>query len=219
MIDLKITKNRFVNHFYYAKWLYVGTILAAIALFSIVFTVTAPVIPKEFKVDINVIGGSIQEFIIDEWEEEILALLPEDQQKVSINALPFSGGEGGYSVFEVLAARMAAKEDDILIMKKDVYEPLAAQGAFIPLDEYAKKYTFSEEVDLESYKLNYAEGVSDDMESHLFGVPLNNALGLVELSLDPREYVVAVLVYTQSVENALTTLDYLLAKTELPTIE
>ncbi len=222
MIDLKFTKERFVNHFYYAKWLYIITILAALAVFSMVFTITRPIVPKEFRIDINFIGGSVQEFTKDIWEKDILAQLPEDQQEVNIYSLGIGSGDNpsaDYTVYEVLAARMAAKEDDLLIMPKSIYQSLASQGAFIPLDDIAQKYEYAEGIDIEEYKLKYREGIEEnDTQLHLFGLPMDNALGIVELGIDPRDKVAVILVYTENKENVLKVLDYLINKTELPNI-
>ncbi len=218
MIDTKITAQRFKDHFYYSKWLYVVFILSGIAVFSMVFTLTRPTIPGEFKIDISVFAASMDDNAASEWEQGILALLPEDQQEVNIYAMGFgaSGEEtlGGYSPYEIIAARMAAHEDDIYIMPKDIYINLAAQGAFYEMDDAIGNYEYPEEIDLEEYKVQYREDENVEVPPHYYGLPLDSSLGLVDIGVDPREHVIAILIYTEDYDNAMTAIDYIMNRTE-----
>lgn len=217
MIDLKITKKRFLDHFYYAKWLYVFMIAGALFLFSMVFTISKPVVPKEFRVDISILGVTLQEDVKILWEEEILAMLPEDQQEVNIYAMGFGGDEnstGGISIYEIIAARMAAREDDIYIMNKELYDFLSTQGAFHEMDEMALNYVFSEEIDIEEYKYTLEDEPEIDGKKYLYGLPLDNVLGLVDLGIDPRGKVIGILIYTENYDNVAKTVDYILNQTE-----
>ncbi len=214
MLDIKFTKKRFKDHMYYSKWAYIAAILGAAALFSIVFTVTKPKVPNELKVDVTVIGVTLQEPEKNMWQKEILETLSEDQQEVNIYALGFSGSDGSsmdYTMFEVLAARIAAKEDDILILSKDVYLTYASQGAFYSMDEIVGKYDFPEDMyDLEEYKTT----TDEDTESHLYGIPISHLEGFVDLGVDPTDKVMAVLIYTENYDNVLKTIDYMMGKTD-----
>ena len=218
MIDTKITVQRFKDHFYYAKWLYVVFILVGIVTFSLVFTFTQPKIPGEFKVDISVFASSLDDSAAAEWEQDLLAVLPEDQQEVNIYALGFGASSdetlGGYSSYEIIAARMAAQEDDIYILSKDMYLSLASQGAFCEVDDVVGNYEYPEDMDLEEYKVQYSGDENADAPLHFYGLPLDNALGLVDIGVDPREHVIAILVYTENYDNALTAVDFIMNKTE-----
>jgi hypothetical protein len=217
MIDVKFTKERFKNHFYYAKWMYMVFVALGVLIFSMVFTFTRPVVPKEFRLDISVMGFTLQDAEKNIWEEEILATLSEDQQEVNIYSLGFGGSEdtmGGYSVYEILAARMAAKEDDIYIMPRDIYLGLASQGAFTVMDDFITEYEYPEELDLEEYKVELQDTEGTDGQPHFYGLPLDSAMGLVDMGVDPRESVIGVLVYTVNYDNALKAVDYIMHRTE-----
>jgi hypothetical protein len=216
MIDLKITKDRFKNHFYYAKWLYIIAIVGAVFVFSIVYSVTEPQVPKNLKVDITIIGAALNEAGKEIWQEDILSVLPEDQQEVNIYSLAIgTEGTGGISVYEILVARMAAKEDDILILPKEIYDGVVTQGPFMNMDDYITQFEYPEEVDLETYKVKLDEDIVEgDTEPHYYGIPLDNVLGLVDIGLDPRGKVAVVLVYTENKDNVFKTLDFIMSKTE-----
>ena len=218
MIDVRFTKERFKNHFYYAKWMYVVFVALGAVIFSMVFTFTRPVVPKEFRIDISIMGFTLQDAEKEIWEQEILAGLSEDQQEVNIYALSFGGSEGdsigGYSVYEILAARMAAKEDDIYIMSKEIYMGLASQGAFTVMDDIITDYEYPEELDLEEYKVELQDSEGTDGQPHFYGLPLDNVMGLVDLGVDPRQSVIGILVYSENYDNALKAVDYIMNRTE-----
>lgn len=217
MIDLKFSKQRFKDHFYYSKWLYVLFIIISLTTFSLVFTVTRPVVPKEFKVDISIIGVTLQDSEMNAWEEEILDSLSQDQQEVNIYAMGFSsGGEGSadYSAYEILAARMAANEGDVLIISKEIYLNIAQQGVLLELDDIVSKYDFPEELDLEEYSILIEDEDYSDGKSHTYGLPVDGVLGLVDLGVDPTDKVMVVMVYTKNSDNAIKAVDYIMNKTE-----
>lgn len=222
MIDVKFTKKRFIDHFYYSKGLYVVFVALGLIIFSMVFTFTRPIVPKEFKVDISILGFTLQDVEKEIWEQELLESLAPDQQEVNFYSLGFGGDDdslGGYSVFEILAARMAAQEDDIYIMSKEIYLSLAQQGAFMPMDEIVSMYEYPEELDLEEYKIKLEEGLGSDDNPHIYGLPLDNAMGLVDLGVDPRERVIAILVYTENYDNALKAAEYIMNRTQSVVID
>ncbi|MCK5129329.1 MAG: hypothetical protein KAQ68_05740 [Clostridiales bacterium] len=214
MINLKITKERFKNHFHYGKWLYFVMITAGVLVFSLIFNMTRPIVPKEFKVDINYIGQTVNEVFETIWEEDILATLPDDQQEVNIYAFGFNAEDtsSGFTFYDVMFARMAAKEDDIQILPKAVYEMYAKGGAYISLEDIAGKYEYAEDVDIDAYK--FASNNSDNEVAKLYGLPLDNAMGLLELGIDPKGKVLAVMIYSENYENVYKVIDYIMNKTE-----
>ena len=218
MIDVKFSMQRFKDHFYYSKWLYVAFVLVGVFVFSMVFSVTKPVVPNEYKVDISILATSLQDSEMSVWSEEILALLSQDQQEVNIYAMGFDDSEDstmGYSIYEILAARMAAREGDIYIMSKNMYISLAQQGAFFPLDDIALNYEYAEDLDLEEYKIQIEDtDKPNGQAAHYYGLPLDNVLGLVDLGVDPREKVICVMIYTENYDNAIKAVDYIMNKSE-----
>ncbi len=216
MLDLKFTKQRFKDHLYYSKWLYLIFISLAVLGFSLIFSITEPEVPKELKVDINVFAVVLEETEKIIWEEEILHSLSQDQQEVNINTLGFTGSEEaslGISVFEIMTTKIVAKEDDIFIMPKDIYIAYAKKGVFIAMDDIFPKYEFPEELDLQEYKVRLEENIETDGDSHLYCLPLDNVKGLNDLGIDPTDKVLVVLVYTENYDNVLKAVDYIMNKT------
>ena len=126
----KFSKQRFKDHLYYSKGLYVIFIASALIIFSMVYSITRPKVPKEFKIDVSIFGASLQDAEKSLWEQEILALLTQDQQEVNINSMGFSGENidtMGHTFYELLYARIAAKEGDIFILSKDIYMNIALE--------------------------------------------------------------------------------------------
>ena len=215
MLDLKITKQRLKDHLYYSKWLYLVAAAIALVIFSLIYQIAEPVVPKGLKVDIAVIGFSVDETEKTVWEDDILSILPEDQQEVNIYslALPTDDSSNGFAVYQILTAKMTAKEDDILILPKDLYLSFASQGAFLAVDDIVSRYELPEGLDLDEYKV----AVTDEQtaqEPHLYGFPIDNISGFRDMGIDPEGKVMTILVYTENYTNVLKAADYIMNKTE-----
>lgn len=214
MISLKMNKDRLSNHLHYGKWYYIVAVLGALVVFSMIHTVTEPKTPDYLKVDITVYGSYMDEIVKKDWQQDLLALLPEDQKEVNIYSM--SMGEEDYNMMEIVVARMTAQEDDIIIMNTERALAFATQGVFKPLEEYIAPddiRNLPEDFDWDA--MYVAEEGSDDGKM-LFILPLDGAYGLTELGVYPGDMSIAIMTYSENFDNALRCVQYILDQTELP---
>ena len=112
--------------------------------------------------DIVIVGYASGD--MEGWGEEILKVLPEDQEEVNITSYTISD-IGNAQIYDILAARMSAHEGDIFIMNQELYTNLASGGAFVPMDKPLSKgdvpfldtVSLPEGYDLETLRVEYEE--------------------------------------------------------------
>lgn len=218
MIDLKVTKERLKNHLHYGKWGYIIAIALVMVIWNFVFSATEPQTPREYKVDIVIVSYASGD--MEGWGEEILKVLPEDQEEVNVSSYAISGIDDA-QLYEILAARMAAQEGDVFIMTQELYTSLASGGAFIPLDTplteggvaFLDTVPIPEGYDLETLRVEYEEYDQDNnvtLADAICGVPLDDVQGLLDLMVLPEGMVASVTSYSINQENALTALRWII---------
>jgi hypothetical protein len=213
MVDLKLNKKRLAMHWHYYYWKYVAFIAAALMAANFLVTATVPKAPAERRVDVIIIGGTGAS--TDRWQNDILRMLPPDQQEVSVTATTILEGQES-TMYQLVAARMAAGEGNIWIMPKDYFLGNAAGGTFIPLDGMVSAFAIPEGADLSAGKVALRTEDGSPGETHLFGIPLDKCTGLAELFW-PEDMVLAIPVYaTKNTANTIATANWILAKTNEP---
>lgn len=211
MIDLKLDKRRFKNHMEYSKWLYIGVIAGACLLFGIVYSVTEPKVPDEYRVDILVDGNILYQTSADRWSAEMLERLPEDQQLVTIYGMSFEAL--GYQTMELLMARMTVGEDEIYILPYDTYRGFAAQQAFYDLTDIADQFQYQLPPDreIEDYYVQTEDFEGELTEARLYGLPVDGAHGLLyDLGIDPTGKVLCIFSNNKNLDNAIECAKYIL---------
>jgi len=204
---LKITKARLSNHFHYSKWHYVVAIAAALVIVSIVLTMTEPRYPDENRISIIIYGATMDEAIAAEWEDEMLEFLSEDQREVEISST--------VTVDEltqtVVMARIAAKEDNIVIMDIENISLYAASGAFLPLDEYMDLegiFSMYPDVNWDEY---YTRGIeNEEQTSHIYWLPLYVVEGYEYIGASGDGAGIAVFSNSANISNALICVEYIM---------
>lgn len=208
MKDLfKITKERLKNHFHYGKWYYVVAIIFAVALVNIVLTVTQPQYPRESRISITMYGGVADEIVTQKWKNEILEILPDNQRQVDI----ISSANADGSADMVIVARMAATDDDIIILSTEDMKNYAAQGAFVPLDDLIGREKIKELLgvtDLSKYEM-FVEGAPGDQ---IYYLPLNQVEGFDEIGLNGDNLSIGILMNSTNVQNAVICFEYIMTR-------
>ena len=206
---LKITKKRLINHLQYSKLYYIGAIAIVLVVINLIYSATEPRYPKENTVNIMMYTGVADEDVLETWEKEMLALLPDDQREVNIvSTIPID-----ITTQSVVFARIAAKEDDILIIDKENINAYANQAAFLPLDEYMDIdliYSKYPDVDWSEYWMK-AEALQDD-EAHIYWLPLGIVDGFSELGFSGETLGIAVLGNSLNIDNSITCVKYIMSK-------
>lgn len=206
---LKLNKKRISNHWQYSKWYYIAAIIAAVIIVNLAYTMSEPSYPKESTVSILMFAGVGDEDIVEVWENDMLALLGDDQRQVSISTSVVVEG----STESVIIARMTAGDDDILIMDTETMMLYAQGGAFKPIDELIDvegafaKYS---QIDWDSYFMTSEELGND--EEHIYFLPLYMAEGFDEIGFSGQDLAIAVLAKSVNAENAAICLEYIMTK-------
>ncbi len=160
-----VTHERLQNHLTYSWWKYVLMMVLVIFFWSILFTTTRYRPPEEKKVIVGVYGAGNQT-ALDAYMEDVRQLLLPDMEEMNTQFI-MSDETWGSSV---LMTRMTARECDIYLLPKDLFQTYAQQGVFVALEE-----TMPELVsELESRGISLSRGWrtdSDTGEKHLYGIP------------------------------------------------
>ena len=160
-----VTHERLQNHLTYSWWKYVLMMVLVIFFWSILFTTTRYRPPEEKKVIVGVYGAGNQT-ALDAYMEDVRQLLLPDMEEMNTQFI-MSDETWGSSV---LMTRMTARECDIYLLPKDLFQTYAQQGEFVALEE-AMPDLVSE---LESRGISLSRGWrtdSDTGEKHLCGIP------------------------------------------------
>lgn len=126
------TKERLQNHLTYGWWKYVLLIAAALMGWSIFYSVTAYRPPEEKKVVVGVYAAASEKNMHAYMEQMHAQTLPDMEEVSAMYILP----DAQYGE-TILATRMAARECDLYILPKKLFQGWAAEGAFLPLDSVA----------------------------------------------------------------------------------
>lgn len=217
MIDLKLNSKRLRLHWQYSWWKYVIAVAVGALAANLLFSMTQPQIPYGQRVDIYVYSSDTSDALSSAWEEDILRILPPDQKAVSI---VFTPDVQDQDMSEVVAARMTAQEGTVVILQKseseDLFTPLAASGAFLPLDDILPQLGLPAGIDLTAGTVSAQPDESKPAETHVYGIPLDKFPGLNDLFV-PDNMVLAIPFYAdQNQGNAVAAVKWLLSKTQAP---
>ena len=160
-----VTHERLQNHLTYSWWKYVLMMVLVIFFWSILFTTTRYRPPEEKKVIVGVYGAGNQT-ALDAYMEDVRQLLLPDMEEMNTQFI-MSDETWGSSV---LMTRMTARECDIYLLPKDLFQTYAQQGVFVALEETMPDLVS----ELESRGISLSRGWrtdSDTGEKHLFGIP------------------------------------------------
>ena len=155
-----VTRERLQNHLTYSWWKYVLMMVLVIFFWSILFRP-----PEEKKVIVGVYGAGNQT-ALDTYMEDVRQLLLPDMEEMNTQFI-MSDETWGSSV---LMTRMTARECDIYLLPKDLFQTYAQQGVFVALEETMPNLVSA----LESRGISLSRGWrtdSDTGEKHLFGIP------------------------------------------------
>ena len=206
---LKITKERLKNHLHYTKWYYFAAIAVVLIIVNVAYTISEPRCPGENKVNIMIYGGAAEEDATVKWENDMLGLLPDDQREVNILA--------SISVDEltqpVVMARIAAREDDVIVMDTENIKSYAAAEAFLPLDEYMdldKIFAMYPDIDRSEFYTKIS--ASQEESAHIYWLPLYAATGLEELNIYGENLGIAIAANSENPVNAAICAEYMMTK-------
>ena len=195
MMKTPVNKYTLRNHFTYNWWKYLLAILAGTVLVSLLFTVTAPRVPDNKKVEFYIYGladaKALDAYMNRVHEED----LP-DMEVVS--ALTMIQDEN-YGPMQ-LTTYIAVGEGDVYLLPRDEFISMAGSGAFLPLerDEALMAFFTDAGIDLRRGWRTLA----DSDETHLYGIPADLLPSLSTLCYAKNGYL-AVLLNGGNTDNTL----------------
>ncbi|MCR4877560.1 MAG: hypothetical protein K5922_10315 [Clostridiales bacterium] len=183
------------QHLTYSWWKYILATALAVFLVNIYYTTSTYRPPEEKKVNLYVYG-----FVDEAGLRNYMSTVQKEQMSDMEEMEPLSlTTDNAYGPMQ-LSTYIAAGEGDIYMLPRDQFVSLAAEGAFVPLEE-----------DEEMMNLFTDAGVSlqsgwrrttESGETHLYGIPLDKLPGLARYVMVENGYA-AVLVTNRNDENVL----------------
>ena len=140
MPNTKLTRQRWKDHMYYGKWIYIVLAIVAVFVTDLLYSTTEYRPPDERKVTVQFVSSSasMAETVEQTTEQILSAVLPMDEtlERVEFFALNFSGDDSDYYGAQKFFVELAAGENDVYVGSRAVLNSIIDQGAAIPLDEY-----------------------------------------------------------------------------------
>ena len=167
----RINAETLKNHFAYSWWKYLLVLVAGTLLVNLVFTVTAPRIPDEKKIEFFIYGYSdseaVNSYMAKVQEEE----LPEMEQMTCVPIIM----DETYGPMQ-LTTYIAAREGDLYLLPRDEFLSYSSAGAFLPLEGDEELMAVFNEAGVDLRRGWRTLSGSD--ETHLYGIPQDTIPGL-----------------------------------------
>ena len=189
------------HHLTYNWWKYLLVLLAGTFLVDLLFTVTAPRIPEEVRVDFYVFGYADETTASNYMEQIRVNEMPEMESMTCSVSYP----DETYGAM-ILATRVAAQEGDLYLLPREDFLSYASAGVFAPLEEYEDLMAVFNEAGVDLRR--GWRTLSDSDETHLYGIPADTLPGLAYMCYAENGYL-AVLAGGGNTENTVKFLQIL----------
>ena len=193
-----VNKQTLRNHFTYSWWKYLLVLVGGIFLVDLLFTVTAPRVPEEKKVEFYVYGYSDSDAVtkyLDRVHEEDLS----DMESVISVRLTTDETYGAMQ----LSTYIAVHEGDLYLLPREEFLSLSAVGSFLPLENDEALMSLFNEAG-KDLKRGWRT-LSESDETHLYGIPMDLLPGLQSMCYAENGYL-AVLAMGGNTDNTMTLL-------------
>lgn len=213
-IKTPVNREKIRNHMTYHGWAYVLVAVVAVLGWNLVYTVTAPRVPEEKRIDLYVLSGTTSNEIVDAFLKPLWDEYAPEMESVSSVVI---GTYDDYTTPMQLSAYVAAGEGDIYFLTETYFKNLAGQGAFLPLDDLVDSGAIDvTDMDLTKGYVTYISEYDENdrpvaSDQHLFGIPLESLYGYMEgMQIDNRTLYAAIMVNNHNDENVIPFFDVLL---------
>ena len=194
-----VTAQSLKHHFAYSWWMYLLVLLAGIFLVDLMFTVTAPRVPEEKKVDFY-ISGNVDTEKLEAYTEKVRTQEMPNLETIQTVTLYMDDQYGPMQ----LMTYIAAGEGDVYLLGRENFLSLASEDAFVPLETNPELMETLSGVDLQrGWRKNTETG-----ENHLYGIPQDKIPGLIRYAYCENGFL-CVLNSSKNEENALKFLNIL----------
>ena len=183
------------HHFTYSRWKYVLVLIAGIFLVNLIFTVTAPRIPEDKRVDFYIYGLSDSESLNAYMEKIRSEEMPDMEIMTSLTMFP----NDAYGPMQLMTY-MSAQEGDVFLLTRDEFLSYASSGAFLPLEDDEELMGIFNEAGIDLRR--GWRTLADSDETHLYGIPADMLPGLNALCYADNGFL-TVTVYNGNQENVM----------------
>ena len=164
-----VNRRTLKQHLTYNWWKYLLLLVIGVFGVDLLYTVTAPRIPDDRKVDFFIYGNVDLEKLTEYTEKVRLEEMP-DLETIQIVTLYMDDQYGPMQ----LMTYIAAGEGDVYLLSREDFLSLASEDAFVPLEEDPALMETLSGVDLQrGWRKNTETG-----ENHLYGIPQDKLPGL-----------------------------------------
>ena len=199
MIHTPLNMKTLKNHLHYSWWKYALMAVLCVLFWDLFFTMTAPRVPEDKKVEVYVYGyGESEPF--SAYLESIRTQDMPDMEEISCVYTAPDDTNG----LMVLYTHIAAGEGDLFLLPRDNFQTYAGDGLFVALDEVDGIMEMCEEagINLErGWRKNRETG-----ERHLYGIPANGFKVLPDFVYSSHNLFLSIRVMNGNEEGAETLL-------------
>lgn len=196
-----LCKENIVNHFRYRWYLYVLALIAAIAIPTIIFSVSGYDSPEDKRIDFFMVKTNNYESLV---KPVFNKLVDESGVEVESVTYEFVNDDSMGTVSQIMVLRMISKEKDILILDSEDFQGYASQGMFLPLEDRIPSdcLQYLEKKD----KSGHSRETGDNGyigADHLYGIPLSALPGMTAEPLFFNDLYLAVFYDCGNEENVI----------------
>ena len=194
-----VNRRTLKQHLTYNWWKYLLLLVIGIFGVDLLYTVTAPRIPADKKVDFY-ISGNVDTEKLEAYTEKVRTQEMPNLETIQIVTLYMDDQYGPMQ----LMTYIAAGEGDVYLLRREDYLSLASEDAFVPLEMNPELMETLSGVDLQrGWRKNTETG-----ENHLYGIPQDKIPGLIQYAYCENGFL-CVLNSGRNEENALKFLNIL----------
>ncbi len=215
-----LTRKTLRDHLVYHGWQYLLILALSFPLWNLIYQQTAYRPPESARIDVYIQSSSAEQDKVNAFLKPIWdAAVPEQELVSAVLMLSPGGSEDYYSSMQ-LVTYIGAAQGDIYMLTLPDFKRLAAQGAFVALDQYVMDGLIDATgIQLDAGRVTIME-MNEQGESvpasepRLYGIPAKDLYRFAsELAIDNRDMVLAVAVNSGNEESSLTFLNALIRET------
>lgn len=218
-----LTTKGLKNHLVYHGWQYLLAIALSFVLWNLVFIQTTYRPPQDKRIDLYIQSGTanqeaVDAFLLPIWQQTV----PHEELVTATMMLQPGGIEDYYSSMQLLTY-FAAAEGDIYMLTLEDFKRLAAQEAFVPLDDYIKDGRIKAEgIDLNPGRVTVVKMDEDGntvkgADTFLFGIPAFDLYRFAsQMNIDNRNMVLALAINGGNLEDSALFLNALIEAAKGP---
>ena len=194
-----VNRRTLKQHLTYNWWKYLLLLVIGVFGVDLLYTVTAPRIPADKKVDFY-ISGNVDTEKLEAYTERVRMEEMPNLETIQTVTLYMDDQYGPMQ----LMTYIAAGEGDVYLLGRENFLSLASEDAFVPLETNPELMETLSGVDLQrGWRKNTETG-----ENHLYGIPQDNIPGLIRYAYCENGFL-CVLNSSKNEENALKFLNIL----------